>query len=151
VLVMGRAEISEASVWLVTQSFQDRLSDARFADAGLARYSTTQPSPRFAWSQRRKSRSISSSRSMSGEVATITERLASLGLSEYAQRFAENDVDVTVLRHLTDEDLKEIGVSLGHRRKYWRRLPSLPAPPPPSLSPRPQPSRSRVTTPNGAS
>jgi class 3 adenylate cyclase len=50
-------------------------------------------------------------------VATITEWLASLGLSEYAQRFDENDIDVTVLRHLTDQDLKEIGVSLGHRRK----------------------------------
>src|SRR5215831_14345672 len=37
VLVMGRAEIAEASVWLVTQSFQDRLNDARFADAGFAR------------------------------------------------------------------------------------------------------------------
>jgi hypothetical protein len=50
-------------------------------------------------------------------VATITEWLASLGLSEYAQRFAENDTEVAVLRHLTDQDLKEIGVSLGHRRK----------------------------------
>ena len=50
-------------------------------------------------------------------MATITKCLASLGLSEYAQRFAENDIDVTVLRHLTDQDLKEIGVSLGHRRK----------------------------------
>src|SRR5215467_5147745 len=51
------------------------------------------------------------------QVATITEWLASLGLSEYAQRFAESDIDVSVLRHLTDQDLKEIGVSLGHRRK----------------------------------
>ena len=48
-------------------------------------------------------------------MATITEWLASLGLSEYAQRFAENDIDVTVLPHLTDQDLKELGVSLGHR------------------------------------
>jgi class 3 adenylate cyclase len=55
-------------------------------------------------------------------VATITEWLASLGLSEYAQRFAENDIDVTVLRHLTDQDLKEIGVSLGHRRKILAAL-----------------------------
>jgi class 3 adenylate cyclase/predicted ATPase len=47
----------------------------------------------------------------------ITEWLALLGLSEYAQRFVENDIDVSVLRHLTDQDLKELGVSLGHRRK----------------------------------
>jgi class 3 adenylate cyclase len=38
-------------------------------------------------------------------------------MSDYAQRFAENDIDPSVLRHLTDQDLKELGVSLGHRRK----------------------------------
>jgi class 3 adenylate cyclase len=38
-------------------------------------------------------------------------------MSEYAERFAENDVDLSVLPHLTDHDLKELGVSLGHRRK----------------------------------
>ena len=38
-------------------------------------------------------------------------------MSEYAERFAENKIDVSVLRHLTDQDLKEIGVPLGHRRK----------------------------------
>ena len=38
-------------------------------------------------------------------------------MSEYAQRFAENEIDMSVLRDLTDQDLKEIGVSLGHRRK----------------------------------
>jgi class 3 adenylate cyclase len=59
------------------------------------------------------------------QVATITEWLASLGLSEYAQRFAENDIDVTVLRHLTDQDLKEIGVSLGHRRKILASIAEL--------------------------
>ena len=45
----------------------------------------------------------------------ITEWLEKLGMSEYAQRFADNDIDVTVLPHLTDQDLKELGVSLGHR------------------------------------
>jgi predicted ATPase/class 3 adenylate cyclase len=50
-------------------------------------------------------------------VSAIEEWLASLGMSDYAQHFAENDIDVSVLRHLTDRDLKELGVSLGHRRK----------------------------------
>ena len=36
-------------------------------------------------------------------MATITEWLASLGLPEYAQRFAENGIDVSVLRYLTDQ------------------------------------------------
>ena len=58
-------------------------------------------------------------------MATVTEWLASLGLAEYAQRFAENDIDVAVLRHLTDQDLKEIGVSLGHRRKMLASIAEL--------------------------
>ena len=47
----------------------------------------------------------------------IAEWLDNLGMSEYAERFAENKIDVSVLRHLTDQDLKDIGVALGHRRK----------------------------------
>jgi class 3 adenylate cyclase/predicted ATPase len=47
----------------------------------------------------------------------IADWLEKLGLSEYAQRFAENGIDVSVLRYLTDQDLKDIGVLLGHRRK----------------------------------
>ena len=47
----------------------------------------------------------------------IAEWLEKLGMSEYVQRFAENKIDVSVLRHLTDQDLKDIGVALGHRRK----------------------------------
>ena len=58
-------------------------------------------------------------------MATITEWLASLGLPEYAQRFAENGIDVSVLRYLTDQDLEKIGVSLGHRRKILAAIAGL--------------------------
>ena len=47
----------------------------------------------------------------------IVDWLNQLGMSEYAQRFAENKIDVSVLPYLTDQDLKDIGVPLGHRRK----------------------------------
>jgi class 3 adenylate cyclase len=46
----------------------------------------------------------------------IAQWLEKLGMSEYAQRFAENGITVAALRHLTDQDLKDIGVLLGHRR-----------------------------------
>ena len=46
----------------------------------------------------------------------IVDWLENLGMSEYAQRFAENGIGIAALRHLTDQDLKEIGVLLGHRR-----------------------------------
>src|SRR5580693_220908 len=47
----------------------------------------------------------------------IADWLEKLGLGQYAQRFADNDIDVSVLPYLTDADLEKIGVSLGHRRK----------------------------------
>ncbi len=46
----------------------------------------------------------------------IVDWLEKLGMSEYAQRFAENGIGIAALRHLTDQDLREIGVLLGHRR-----------------------------------
>jgi SAM domain (Sterile alpha motif) len=58
-------------------------------------------------------------------VRTIAEWLASLGLSEYAPRFAEHHVDVSVLPDLTDQDLTELGVPLGHRRKMLRAIAEL--------------------------
>ena len=55
-------------------------------------------------------------------VCDIGAWLASLGLSEYADRFAENGIDFSVLPDLSDQDLKEIGVILGHRRKILRAI-----------------------------
>jgi len=52
----------------------------------------------------------------------IADWLEKLGMSEYAQRFAESDIDTSVLRDLTDQDLKDLGVSLGHRRKMLRAI-----------------------------
>jgi class 3 adenylate cyclase len=55
----------------------------------------------------------------------IADWLDKLGMSEYMQRFAENKIDVSVLRHLTDQDLKDIGVPLGHRRKMLATISEL--------------------------
>ncbi len=50
----------------------------------------------------------------------VADWLEKLGLRQYAQRFAENDISFAVLPDLTDQDLKDIGVSLGHRRQLLR-------------------------------
>jgi class 3 adenylate cyclase len=55
----------------------------------------------------------------------VAEWLASLDLGEYAQRFAENAIDLSAIRDLTENDLKEIGVLLGHRRKMLRAIAEL--------------------------
>src|SRR5437899_3572947 len=55
----------------------------------------------------------------------IAEWLASIGLSEYAQRFAANAIALSVVRDLTEQDLKDLGVLLGHRRKILRAIAEL--------------------------
>jgi class 3 adenylate cyclase/predicted ATPase len=57
----------------------------------------------------------------------LTRWLDELGLGAYSQRFVEADIDVSVLRYLTDQDLKELGVSLGHRRRILTAIAELAA------------------------
>ena len=55
----------------------------------------------------------------------IADWLEKLCLAEYAQRFADNAIDLSVIRDLTEQDLKELGVLLGHRRKILRAIAEL--------------------------
>jgi len=69
----------------------------------------------------------------------IAEWLASIGLSEYAQPFADNGIDLSVIRDLTEQDLKDLGVLLGHRRRILRAIAELDgvAPAPTETAPEP--------------
>ena len=60
-------------------------------------------------------------------MPSVRKWLASLGLSEYADRFAEHRIDFSILKDLTDKDLKqELGiVSLGDRRRLLRAIAKL--------------------------
>src|SRR5215467_2835289 len=88
-------------------------------------------------------------------MPSVREWLASLGLSEYADRFAEHRIDFSILQDLTDKDLKEeLGiVPLGDRRKLLQAIAKLAgaastAPqlaPGSDSSPRDQPERRQVT------
>ncbi|AMA56464.1 adenylate/guanylate cyclase domain-containing protein [Bradyrhizobium sp. CCGE-LA001] len=55
----------------------------------------------------------------------IAEWLEKLGLGQYAERFAQNGIDVGVLPELMDEDFDKLGVLLGHRRKMLRAIANL--------------------------
>ena len=44
------------------------------------------------------------------------------GLEQYAKLFSDNDIDIAVLPYLSDQDLKDLGVSLGHRRKIFAAI-----------------------------
>jgi len=55
----------------------------------------------------------------------IADWLEELGMSEHVQCFVDNKIDVSVLQYLTDQDLKEIGIPLGHRRKMLAAIDEL--------------------------
>lgn len=55
-------------------------------------------------------------------MTDIRQWLEALGLGKYAATFAENDVDFRALSALTEDDLKELGLSLGHRRILQQAL-----------------------------
>jgi len=56
----------------------------------------------------------------------IVDWLRQLGLAQYAPAFRDNHVDGEVLRRLTAEDLRELGVaSIGHRRRLLDAIAAL--------------------------
>lgn len=55
-------------------------------------------------------------------MSDIAKWLEANGLGEHAGLFTENDIDVDLLAELTDDDLKELGLSLGHRKRLLRAV-----------------------------
>ena len=51
--------------------------------------------------------------------------LHGIGLEQYAQTFRDNAIDADVLRDLTDEHLRELGLPLGARLKLLRAVAAL--------------------------
>ncbi len=73
----------------------------------------------------------------------VGEWLQSLGLGEYEAVFRQNEIDADVLPELTDQHLKDLGVSLGHRLKILRAIRELvvgePIPDQPTAKPEQKP------------
>ncbi|MFZ0525237.1 MAG: adenylate/guanylate cyclase domain-containing protein [Xanthobacteraceae bacterium] len=57
----------------------------------------------------------------------LAEWLASYGLDRYAQAFAENNIEFSILPDLTENDLEKLGVTLGHRKTLLRAIAALTA------------------------
>ena len=64
---------------------------------------------------------------MTRTTTDLAEWLGRHGLDQYAQSFAENNIEFSVLPDLTENDLKKLGVSLGHRKKLLRAIEALTA------------------------
>ena len=73
-------------------------------------------------------------------MESIVQWLDALGLGRYGTAFVEADIDATVLRDLDEADLRQLGVSAGHRQQLLRAIAELsedqsPAPTPPDPPP----------------
>jgi class 3 adenylate cyclase len=55
----------------------------------------------------------------------LAEWLGRHGLDQYAEIFAENNIEFSVLPDLTENDLQKLGISLGHRKKLLRAIEAL--------------------------
>src|SRR5262249_18950351 len=58
-------------------------------------------------------------------MADIKQWLEGLRLSQYAESFAANNVDINVLPDLTEAELEALGVALGDRKRLRRAIDSL--------------------------
>jgi class 3 adenylate cyclase len=82
--------------------------------------------PRPSKASKLKRSSVPKAVHRSGVTQQTASWLEKLGLKQYAKCFAENDITLAILRDLTDQDLKELGVaSLGHRRELLRAIAEL--------------------------
>jgi len=58
-------------------------------------------------------------------MSAIDDWLATTGLGQYADLFARNDIDIDVLPELSERDLEQLGISLGHRKKLLKAIATL--------------------------
>jgi hypothetical protein len=60
-------------------------------------------------------------------MQTVRQWLEQLGLSQYAEVFESNQLNLDLAKDLTDQDLRELGVAaLGHRKVLLRSIAALP-------------------------
>src|SRR5215471_14145878 len=59
---------------------------------------------------------------MARPTTDLAEWLGRHGLGQYAQTFAENHIEYSVLPDLTEDDLEKLGLSLGHRKILLRAI-----------------------------
>jgi class 3 adenylate cyclase/predicted ATPase len=57
-----------------------------------------------------------------GKMTDLKNWLEKVGLAQYADLFANNDIDWEILPELNERDLEKLGVSLGHRKKLIKAI-----------------------------
>ena len=62
-------------------------------------------------------------------MSDFTRWLEELGLEKFAAVFAEQEIDEDVARDLTEDDLRELGLPMGPRKRILKALSEAPARP----------------------
>ncbi|MBX2879760.1 MAG: AAA family ATPase [Granulosicoccus sp.] len=55
-------------------------------------------------------------------MSTVSSWLVRNGLGKYVEQFESNDISLDLLQELTKDDLIELGLSLGHRKLFFKSL-----------------------------
>lgn len=55
-------------------------------------------------------------------MSTISKWLDEVGLGEYHDLFVEHKIDLDVLPELSEQDLKDLNIPLGHRKKFLKAI-----------------------------
>jgi class 3 adenylate cyclase/tetratricopeptide (TPR) repeat protein len=55
-------------------------------------------------------------------VDTVDKWLVALGLGQYSEAFESNDISLSELPELTEDDFARLGVSIGHKRRMLREI-----------------------------
>src|SRR5215467_6171303 len=100
--------------------------------ASSSRSDRSQASLGQSWTERRAGVvMVTASLLLRATSMDVAEWLRGLELDQYASAFRANDIDAQVLRRLTAEDLRELGVgSVGHRRRLLDAIAALSDGPP---------------------
>src|SRR5262245_18488126 len=56
------------------------------------------------------------------KMTDLQHWLDEIGLAQYAELLAKNDIDWEILPDLTESELEKLGVSLGHRKKLIKAV-----------------------------
>ncbi|KAI3526495.1 hypothetical protein L1887_05751 [Cichorium endivia] len=71
-----------------------------------------------------ETKKVSTTVSKRKKAETVDSFLQALGLEKYSITFQAEEVDMTALLHMTDEDLKAMGIPMGPRKKILLALES---------------------------
>lgn len=109
----GPAPPAQIRAQTVSTSQQRSSSAVKVATPGVTTVSGSKPADKPSSVQKTSTKT---------EVMTVPSFLQSLGLNKYLITFQAEEIDISVLRLMKDEDLKELGIPMGPRKKIMLAL-----------------------------